>query len=71
MLAASRGRLVRNHFANVGDVLLDSGNLVGPRNRALVGYSGGILSLRFGEDFEGVLQLLFKCGAGHRGKGIT
>ena len=71
VLAAGRGRLVRNHFANVGDVLLDSVDFLWPGNRALVRYSGGILSLSFGEDFEGVLQLLFKRGAGHRGKVIT
>jgi hypothetical protein len=62
---------VRDHFAKVGDVPFDSGDFLRPGSRALVRYSGGVLSFGFGKHFEGVLQLLLKRGAGHRGKGIT
>jgi hypothetical protein len=47
-------------------VLLDSGDFFRPGKQALVRYSGGVLSFRFGEGFEGVLQLLLKRWAGHR-----
>ena len=49
-------------------MLFGSRDFFRPGDRALVRYSGGILSLFFGEDFEGVLQLLLKRGAGHRGR---
>jgi hypothetical protein len=52
-------------------VLLDAGDFFGPGGEALVWHSGGVLSFCFGEGFEGVLQLLLKGRAGHRGKGIT
>src|SRR5258705_6918689 len=56
---------VRDHFAEVGDVLLDSGDLLRPGNQALVRYSGSVLSFGFGKRFECVLQLLVKRGAIH------
>ena len=67
----TRELLVGDHLAKVGDVLFDSGDFLWPGNQALVRYSGSVLSFGFDEGFEGVLQLLFKRGAGHRGKGIT
>jgi hypothetical protein len=57
---------VRDHFAEIGDVVLDSGYLLRPGNQAVVRYSGGVLAFGFGECFEGVLQLLLKRGAGHK-----
>src|SRR5258708_1938502 len=57
--------LVRDHFAEVGDVLLDSGDLLRPGSQALVWYSGSVLSFGFGKRFECVLQLLVKRGAIH------
>lgn len=47
-------------------MLFGSRDFFRPGDQALVRYSGGILSLLFCEDFEGVLQLLLKRGAGHR-----
>ena len=70
-MAGAAELLVGDHLAKVGDVLLDAGDFFGPGGEALVRHSGGVLSFCFGEGFEGVLQLLLKCGAGHRGKGIT
>ncbi len=67
----TRELLVGDHFANVGDVLLDSGDLLRPGNQALIRYSGSVLSFGFDECGEGMLQLLLKGWAGHRGKGIT
>ena len=49
-------------------MLFDSGDVFGPGRYAFVGYSGGVFSFGFGEDVEGVLELLLKCGAGHRGR---
>ena len=66
-----RRLLVGDHFAKVGDVLFDAGDRFRPGGQALVRYSGSVLSFGFGEGFEGVLQLLLKRGAGHKGKGIT
>lgn len=60
--------LVGDHLAKVGDVLFDSGDLFRPGTEALVRYTGSVLSFGFGEGFEGVLQLLLKRGAGHRGR---
>lgn len=57
---------VRDHFAEVGDVVLDSGDLLRPGNQTVVGYSGSVLSLGFGKRRECVLQLLLQGGAGHR-----
>jgi hypothetical protein len=59
---------VRDHFAEISDVVLDSGDLLRPGNQALVRYSGSVLAFGFGESFEGVLQLLLKRGAGHNGR---
>jgi hypothetical protein len=56
---------VGDHFVKIGDVLLDSGDFLWPGNQATVRYTGSILSFRFGERFEGVLQLLFKRRAEH------
>jgi hypothetical protein len=56
---------VSNHFVKIGDVLLDSRDFLWPGNQAPVRYTGCILSFRFGERVEGVLQLLFKRRAGH------
>ena len=63
-----RELLVGDHLAKVGDVLFDSCDAGRPGGHALVGYAGSILSFGFGEGFEGVLQLLLKRGAGHRGR---
>jgi hypothetical protein len=63
-----RELLVCDHLAKVGDVLFDSCDAGRPGGHALVGYAGSILSFGFGEGFEGVLQLLLKRGAGHRGR---
>lgn len=52
-------------------MLLDPGDSFRPGACALVWNSGGILSFRFGESDEGVLQFLFEGGAGHKGKVIT
>src|SRR5258707_3768874 len=60
--------LVGDHLAQVGDVLFDSGDVFGPGRHAFVRYSGGVFSFGFGEDVEGVLELLLKCGAGHRAR---
>lgn len=49
-------------------MLFDSCDLFGPGDEALVGYSGGVFSFSFGEGVEGVLELLLKRGAGHRGR---
>jgi hypothetical protein len=49
-------------------VFFDSGDVFGPGRYAFVGYSGGVFSFGFGEDVEGVLELLLKGGAGHRGR---
>jgi hypothetical protein len=49
-------------------VLFDSCDFVWPGGHALVRYAGSVLSFGFGEGFEGVLQLLLKRGAGHRGR---
>jgi hypothetical protein len=66
---AGRGELlVGDHLAKVGDVLFDSGDLFRPGTQALVRDTGSVLSFGFGEGFEGVLQLLSKRGAGHRGR---
>jgi hypothetical protein len=63
------GRLLAgDHLAEVGDVLFDSGDALRPGGHALVGYAGSILSFGFGEGVEGVLELLLKRGAGHRGR---
>jgi hypothetical protein len=62
-LAASL--FVSNHFAKVGDVMLDSGDFLWPGTWALVRYSGSILSFRFGERDGKVLQFLFKRWARH------
>jgi hypothetical protein len=70
IVAGAPELLVGDHLAKVGDVLLDTGDFFGPGGEALVRHSGGVLSFCFGEGFEGVLQLLLKGGAGHRGKGI-
>jgi hypothetical protein len=63
-----RELLVGDHLAKVGDVLFDSCDAGRPGGHALVGHAGSILSFGFGEGFEGVLQLLLKRGAGHRGR---
>ena len=70
-MAGAAELLVGDHLAKVGDVLFDSCDAGRPGGHALVGYAGSVLSFGFGEGFEGVLQLLLKRGAGHRGKGIT
>jgi hypothetical protein len=57
---------VRDHFAEIGDVALDAGDLLRPGNQAVVRYSGSVLAFGFSECFEGVLQLLLKGGAGHK-----
>jgi hypothetical protein len=62
---------VRDDFAKVGYVLLDSGDLLWPGTGALVGDSGSVLSFRFGEGFGRVLQFLFERWAWHRRKNIT
>lgn len=62
---AGRKLFVRDHFAEIGDVVLDAGDLLRPGNQSPVRYSGSILAFGFGECFEGVLQLLLKRGAGH------
>lgn len=67
-VAGRRKLFVGNHLAKVGDVLLDAGDFFWPGNQALVRYSGGVLSFGFGKGFEGVLQLLLKRGAGHKGR---
>jgi hypothetical protein len=54
-----RRLLVRDHFAKVGDVLFDAGDLFWPGDEALVLDSRDVLSFGFGERFEGVLQFLF------------
>jgi hypothetical protein len=56
---------VGDHFAQIGDVLLDSGDSLRPGAYALIWDSGGILSFRFGKSDEGVLQFLFECGTVH------
>ncbi len=50
-----RKLLIRNHFAEVGDVLFEVGDLLGPGVRAFVGDSGGVFSLGFGEAEDHVL----------------
>jgi hypothetical protein len=45
--------------------MLDSGDFLWPGTRALVKYSGSILSFRFGERDGKVLQFLFKRWARH------
>jgi hypothetical protein len=57
--------LVSNHFAKIGDVLLDSGDFLGPGIRAVVWYSGSGLSFCFGESVECVLEFLFERRAVH------
>src|SRR6202035_5696564 len=61
----TRKLLIGNHFAKVGDVLLDSGDLLWPGSHALVRYSGSLFAFCFGEGFEGVLQFLLKGRTGH------
>jgi hypothetical protein len=56
---------VRDHLAEIGDVVLDAGDLLRPGNQTLVRYTGSVLSFGFGKRFECVLQLLLKGGAGH------
>ncbi len=62
---ASARLLVGDHFAEVGDVFFDAGDFFGPGDDAFVGQPGGVFAFRFGEDFEGVLQLLLQGRAGH------
>jgi hypothetical protein len=60
------GLLVCDHYAEVGDVLFDAGDLFVPGAQAFVGYSCGLLAFGFGECFEGVFELLLQRWAGHR-----
>lgn len=57
--------LVGDYFAEIGDVLLDSSDFLGPGAWGWVGHTGSVLSFRFGEREGQVLQPLFEGGAGH------
>jgi hypothetical protein len=65
--------LVRDHLLNVGDVLLDECDLLGPGLMVRIGvwFSGSISSFRFGKAGRQVFQFLFERRAGHMRKGIT
>lgn len=52
-------------------MLLDSSDSLWPGAYALIGDSCSILSFRFGESDEGVLQFLFECRARPCAKVIT
>jgi hypothetical protein len=68
------GRLfVGDHLAKVGDVLLDSGYLVGPGacGGIGVGDAGGVLPFGLGENLEGVVKSFLQGGAGHVQKPTT
>ncbi len=66
----TRRLLVRDHFANVGDVFFDPGDLVWPGLMVRIGvwFSGSILFFRFCERDGKVFQLLFKRRTGHKGR---
>ena len=57
---------VRDQFAEVGDVVLNAGDLLRPGNQAWVRYSGSVLAFGFGKRFECVFQLLLQRGTGHK-----
>jgi len=57
--------LVGHYFAEIGDVLFDSGDFLGPGAWGWVGHTGSVLSFRFGEREGQVLQPLFEGRAAH------
>jgi hypothetical protein len=61
----TRKLFVGDYFAEIGDVLLDSGDLLGPGAGSLVRNSRSVFSFRFGKRVDGVLQFLFERWAGH------
>jgi len=60
--------LIRDHLAQLCDVLPDMVDALGPGalpGAVRVGKTGGILALGFGEAGEGVFEALLEGGAGH------
>jgi hypothetical protein len=65
--AGKSGLFVGDHLADIGDVLLDSGDLFGPGASGVirVGDSGGVFALGFSEAGEEMVEFLLEGWAGH------